>query len=326
MRQCPADRAEHAKRFRALLADLGLKHLDAAKLLHVSLRTLQNWLSGRHEAPYAAYKLLRLLRYMELPGASWDGWHFSRGGLVTPEGRMISGKDGAWWSLLVRQSRGFSSLYTELQALRTGAPTPEGPRLRGVAGDGAKGLAVPFAGCYAESCSSEKSLQPATPEVRCPPMVITGITQDNGCSLTSDWYQSDTITQVNKRLAFADRYQSDTISAPWPLLFDFLPPSNPTPLLTAGGLESASTALSASHLTPICNGLSRCDLSSLPPLPLSLPLRLSPSSGTNLSFRPLSASLIQSLCFRQSPQRPTAPSFPPGTDAIRSPEVLGVAP
>jgi DNA-binding transcriptional regulator YiaG len=44
---------EHAKRFRTLLVDLGLSHPDAAKHLYVSLRTLQNWLSGRHEVPYA---------------------------------------------------------------------------------------------------------------------------------------------------------------------------------------------------------------------------------------------------------------------------------
>lgn len=55
---------EHAKRFRALLADLGLNHPGAAKLLHVSLRTLHNWLSGRHEVPYADQKLLRLQRYL----------------------------------------------------------------------------------------------------------------------------------------------------------------------------------------------------------------------------------------------------------------------
>jgi len=104
---------EHAKRFSALLADLGLKHLDAAKLLHVSLRTLQNWLSARHEVPYASYKLLRLLRYRELPGDTWRGWSFTRGHLVTPEGRTISGKDGAWWSLLVRRSYGFGELYQQ---------------------------------------------------------------------------------------------------------------------------------------------------------------------------------------------------------------------
>lgn len=83
-RRCPADRIEHASRFRSLLADLGLTHPEAAQLLHVSLRTLHNWLSARHEVPYAAYKLLRLLRCMELPDQSWAGWHFSRGLLVAP--------------------------------------------------------------------------------------------------------------------------------------------------------------------------------------------------------------------------------------------------
>lgn len=108
----------HALRFRAMLADLGLSYPEAAKMLHVSLRTLHNWLSGRHAVPYAAYKLLRLLRYMELPGEAWAGWHFSRGQLVTPEGRTISGKDGSWWSLLVRQAHGFGDLYRELQLAR----------------------------------------------------------------------------------------------------------------------------------------------------------------------------------------------------------------
>jgi hypothetical protein len=107
-----------ASRFRGMLADMGLSNPDAAKLLHVSLRTLQNWLSGRHQVPYAVYKLLRLMRYMELPGKAWEGWHFSRGQLVTPEGRTIDGSEGAWWSLLVRQSKGFEQLYGEVQRLK----------------------------------------------------------------------------------------------------------------------------------------------------------------------------------------------------------------
>ncbi len=105
---------EHAKRFRALLADAGLSNDAAAKSLRVSLRTLQNWLSGRHEVPYAAFKLLRLLRYMELPGDAWRGWSFSRGMLVTPEGRTISGHEGSWWSLLVRRAAAFQSMYDTL--------------------------------------------------------------------------------------------------------------------------------------------------------------------------------------------------------------------
>lgn len=67
-----------------------------------------------------AYKLLRLMRLMELPGKSWEGWHFSRGMLVTPEGRTISGKDGSWWALLVRQSRMFTELVAKNQAIKKG--------------------------------------------------------------------------------------------------------------------------------------------------------------------------------------------------------------
>jgi hypothetical protein len=102
---------ELAKRFRGMLADLALKPAQAAKMLHVSLRTVHNWNSGKHQIPVMAYKLLRLLRYRELPGQSWVGWSFSRGQLVTPEGRTISGSDSAWWSLLVRRAHGFTELY-----------------------------------------------------------------------------------------------------------------------------------------------------------------------------------------------------------------------
>lgn len=107
----------HSDRLSGLLAEQGLSHPEAAKLLHVSLRTLQNWLSGKHQIPYMAFKLLRLMRYMELPGKSWRGWHFSRGMLVTPEGRTITGHEGAWWSMLVRQAKCFGQLYRERIAL-----------------------------------------------------------------------------------------------------------------------------------------------------------------------------------------------------------------
>ena len=136
---------EQAKRFRGMLADLGIKHPEAAKMLHISLRTLQNWLSGRHQVPYSVYKLLRMMRYMELPGQSWRGWHFSRGQLVTPEGRTISGNDGSWWSLLVRKSNSFGQLYRELQLERL-AQTQAGQAV----GFGAVG-AVPDAGLVSVS-------------------------------------------------------------------------------------------------------------------------------------------------------------------------------
>ena len=111
---------ESARRFRALLSELGLKMPEAAQTLHVSLRTLHNWSSGVHEVPYCAIKLLRLQRHMELPGA-WSGWHFTRGHLVTPEGRSIAAHEGTWWSLMVLRGRSFDKLAKRMQALEAAA-------------------------------------------------------------------------------------------------------------------------------------------------------------------------------------------------------------
>lgn len=156
-----------------MLADLGLSPLDAAKMLHVSLRTLQNWLSGHHEVPYAAYKLLRLMRYMELPGESWAGWHFSCGQLVTPEGRTISGAEGSWWSLLVQQARGFGKVYRELNALK--AAHAGGPAAVGRAGDSprAAGLAAGLDG-MGFPVTPHPSL---TNETNCPKTGQSGVTE-----------------------------------------------------------------------------------------------------------------------------------------------------
>ena len=134
---------ELAKRFRGMLADLSLKPADAAKMLHVSLRTVHNWISGKHQIPVMAYKLLRLLRYRELPGKSWAGWCFSRGELITPEGRSISGQDSAWWSLLVRRSHGFTQLYerqTAYEAAKGATADPSRPSAARLEGATAAGL------------------------------------------------------------------------------------------------------------------------------------------------------------------------------------------
>jgi DNA-binding XRE family transcriptional regulator len=109
-RHDPETRAQLAFRFRAMYRNLGWDRATCAKNLHVTQRTLHNWESGKNDIPYAAYRLLRLLNRMELPGPSWDGWCFVGGVLYTPEGRPITGKDGSWWSLLVRQAAMFLEL------------------------------------------------------------------------------------------------------------------------------------------------------------------------------------------------------------------------
>ncbi|WP_084690563.1 VC1465 family Xer recombination activation factor [Comamonas granuli] len=102
--------------------NLGLDLPGCAKLLHVTERTLHNWQSGKHDIPYSAYRLLRLLNRMELPGEAWAGWCFHGGKLWTPEGRSIAGTDSSWWSLLVRRAAMFDELYGRRGA-RTAAGT-----------------------------------------------------------------------------------------------------------------------------------------------------------------------------------------------------------
>ena len=98
--------------------NLGLDLPGCAKLLQVTERTLRNWESGKHDIPFAAYKLLRLLNRMDLPGESWAGWCFHSGKLWSPEGHGFSGTDGSWWSLLVRQARFFPELCAQNAQLK----------------------------------------------------------------------------------------------------------------------------------------------------------------------------------------------------------------
>lgn len=114
----PETRAMIAFRFRTMYRNLGLNRAEAAKLLHVSGRTLQNWETGHHEIPYSAYKLLRLLNYQELAGAAWAGWHMHSGKLWTPEGFGFTPDCQGWWSLLVRQARMFRDLVERENVLQ----------------------------------------------------------------------------------------------------------------------------------------------------------------------------------------------------------------
>lgn len=103
----PETRAELAHSFRAMYRNLGLDLPGCAKLLHVTERTLHNWESGKHEIPYAAYRLLRLLNRMELPGDAWAGWCFYGGALVSPEGHSFYGTQANWWTNVIRRSELF---------------------------------------------------------------------------------------------------------------------------------------------------------------------------------------------------------------------------
>lgn len=113
MRSCLADRVAHGRQFDELCRSLGLAPEDTAQLLHVSLRTVHNWRAGVYPVPYMAFKLVRVLRFLELPFAGWEGWCFVGGKLVSPEGRSFVGRDSAWWNHLVRRAELFDVLHSE---------------------------------------------------------------------------------------------------------------------------------------------------------------------------------------------------------------------
>lgn len=113
-----------AERFRRARHICGLTVPQAAKLLHVTPRTVHNWEAGTVRVPFAAYKLMRILRGVELPNGcellsnAWAGWRFHGDKLISPEGREFVGTDSAWWSLLVQRARLFGTLSAKARAAK----------------------------------------------------------------------------------------------------------------------------------------------------------------------------------------------------------------
>ena len=68
--------------------------------------------------PFAAFKLMRLMCRMELPGRDWDGWCISAGKLYTPEGHGLSPHDAKWWSLLVQRAEDGRKALLELARIK----------------------------------------------------------------------------------------------------------------------------------------------------------------------------------------------------------------
>ena len=87
-----------------------------AEMLQVSERTIRGWESGATRIPYAAYKLMRLLRGGKVLGSEWKGFHVWRGVLCTPEGHRFVASDLSWLAFLVMQARCFRQLMSERRA------------------------------------------------------------------------------------------------------------------------------------------------------------------------------------------------------------------
>lgn len=61
----PQKSHHRAQAFYALRMSLGLTAQTVAKLLQVNPQTVRNWELCRHRVPYAAFKLLRVLRRLQ---------------------------------------------------------------------------------------------------------------------------------------------------------------------------------------------------------------------------------------------------------------------
>lgn len=105
-----------AARFREARLSCFLTVEGCADLLRVSVRTVQNWEAGTVRPPYAAYKLMRVLRGGKMLGPEWRGFTVRADRLNTPEGHTFRSGDLAWWSLLVRQAREFRRIMAQRRA------------------------------------------------------------------------------------------------------------------------------------------------------------------------------------------------------------------
>ncbi|MEJ6004294.1 DUF3653 domain-containing protein [Paucibacter sp. AS339] len=110
-------RAAHGRKLKSLYRYLGFTASTLASFLRVSEGTVYRW-QRSGDFPFAVIRLLRVMSYQELPGKTWEGWHFSRGTLWAPEGHGFVGKDFSWLNLTYRRAQMFGLLYLERQDLR----------------------------------------------------------------------------------------------------------------------------------------------------------------------------------------------------------------
>lgn len=72
--------------FRDVRKRSDLTRKQAADLLDVTVRTVQNWETGGARIPWLAYRMLRILTGYALPGKAWEGWTIHGDRLVAPNG------------------------------------------------------------------------------------------------------------------------------------------------------------------------------------------------------------------------------------------------
>jgi DNA-binding XRE family transcriptional regulator len=75
--------------FRDIRRCADLTRKQAAVVLDVTVRTIQNWETGGARIPWLAYRMLRILTGCALPGKVWEGWTVHGDRLYAPNGRWF---------------------------------------------------------------------------------------------------------------------------------------------------------------------------------------------------------------------------------------------
>lgn len=111
--------------FRELRHACLLNRKACAAFLGVCERTIRHWDTGRNRVPWAAVKLLRLLRLGDLGALhpAWSGW------LLHPDGDLVSGNGyrfAPWrleaWPPLCEQARFWRADYAQRADRGAGGP------------------------------------------------------------------------------------------------------------------------------------------------------------------------------------------------------------
>lgn len=90
-----------------------LSQSEAAAVLGVTAKTVQNWEQGVSRVPYSAFKLLRILRGYELPDKAWEGWTVRGDKLNAPNGRQFDVQSLAHLEQVFAMSRLWQQAYRE---------------------------------------------------------------------------------------------------------------------------------------------------------------------------------------------------------------------
>lgn len=105
------------ERFRETRLIAGMSRKEAAKLLFVTLRTVQLWEAGKVKIPYAAFRLLRIHTGYDLPGDAWKGFSLFGDTLkITPDGKNVAAGDLRYLSLTFAMARQWHKEYAAKQS------------------------------------------------------------------------------------------------------------------------------------------------------------------------------------------------------------------